>query len=69
MTSQANSLHSMGMPLFGPPMATAWSSTGSTSTAIGWVPPGQPVFPTPTMGLLSSPVGQSRGGAPPLEVF
>ena len=68
VTSQAGSLHSMGMPSFGLPMATAWSSMGSTSTAMGWVPLGQPVYPTPTTGLHSSPVGQSRGGAPPVNM-
>ena len=67
-TSQVGSLHSMGMPSFGLPMATAWSSTGSTSTAMGWVPPRQPGFPTPTTGLHSNPVGQSRGSAPPVNM-
>ena len=33
VTSQAGGLHSMGMPSFGLPMATAWSSTGSTTMA------------------------------------
>ena len=68
VTSQAGSLHSMGMPSFGLPMATAWSSTEPTSTATGWMPPGQPVFPTPTTGLLSSYVGHSRGGVPPVTM-
>ena len=31
VSSQASGLHSMGMSLLGTPMATAWSSTGSTS--------------------------------------
>ena len=35
VTSQASGLHSLGMPSFGLPMATAWSSTGSTTTATG----------------------------------
>ena len=64
VTSQANGLHSMGMPSFGLPMATAWSSTGSTTTATGWTPPGQPVFPTPTSGIQGCFTGQLMGGAP-----
>ena len=64
VTSQASCLHSMGMPSFGPPMATAWSSTGSTSTATGWTLTGQPVFPTPTLGIHGHFTGQLMGGAP-----
>ena len=64
VTSQASGLHSMGMPSFGLPMATAWSSTGSTATATGWTSPGQPVFPTPTTGIQGRFTGQSMGGAP-----
>ena len=64
VTSQASGLHSMGMPSFRPPMATAWSSTGSTSSATGWTPPGQPVVPTPTLGTHGCFTRQSTGGAP-----
>ena len=64
VTSQAGSLHSMGMSSFGPPLATAWPSTGPTSTVTGWTPPGQPVFPTPTSGIHGRFMGQSTGGAP-----
>ena len=64
VTSQASGLHLMGMPSFGPPMATALSSTGSTTTATGWTPPGQPVFPIPTSGIHGHFTGQSMGGAP-----
>ena len=63
VTSQASALHSMGMPSFGLPIATAWPSTGSTATATGWTPPGQPVFPTPTSGIQGHFTGQSMGGA------
>ena len=63
VTSQASGLYLMGMPSFGLPMATAWSSTGSTTTATGWTPPGQPVFPTPTSGIHGHFTGQSMGGA------
>ena len=62
VTSQASGLHSMGMPSFGLPMATAWPSTGSTTTTTGWTPPGQPVFPTPTSGIQGHFTGQSMGG-------
>ena len=64
VTSQAGGPHSMGMLSFGLPMATAWSSTGSTTTATGWVPPGRPVFPTPLTGLHGSYVGQSMSDTP-----
>ena len=66
VTSQASGLHSMGMPSFGLPMATVWSSTGSITTATGWTSPGQPVFPTPTptLGIQGCFTGQSMGGAP-----
>ena len=50
VTSQAGGLHTMGMPSFGSSLATAWPSIGATSTATGWTLPGQPVFPTPTLG-------------------
>ena len=40
VTSQAGGLHSMGMPSFGPSLATAWPSIGATSTATGWTLPG-----------------------------
>ena len=63
VTSQAGGLHSMGMPSFGPPLARAWPSMGSTSTATGWTLPGQPVFPTPTLGIQGRFTGQSMGGA------
>ena len=58
VTSQASGLHSMGMPSFGPPMATAWSSIGSTTTATGWTLPGQPVFLTPTSEIHGHFTGQ-----------
>ena len=64
VTSKAGVLHSMGMPSFGLPMAIAWSSTGSTTTATGWTPPGQPVFPIPTSGIHGCFTGQSVGGTP-----
>ena len=65
VTSQAGGLHTMGMPSFGSSLATAWPSIGATSTATGWTLPGQPVFPTPTLGTHSHSTGQSMGGAPP----
>ena len=68
VTSQAGGLHSMGIPSFGPPSATAWPSIGSTSTVTGWSPPGQPVFPTPTSGIQGCFTGQSMGGAPPTSM-
>ena len=52
----------MGMPSFGSPLATAWPSMGSTSTATGWTPLGQPVFPTPTLGIQGQFTRQSMGG-------
>ena len=75
VTPQAGGLHSMGMPSFGLPMATAWSSTGSTTTTTGWTPTGQPVFPTPTSGihgqftgeLMGAATSTSMGGMPPLR--
>ena len=63
VTSQAGGLHSMGMPSFGSPLATAWPSMGSTSTATGWTLLGQPVFPTLTSGIQGQFTGQSMGGA------
>ena len=65
VTSQAGGLHSTGMPSFGSPLATAWPSMGATSTATGWTLPGQPVFPTPTLGTQGHFTGQSMGGALP----
>ena len=55
----------MGMPSFGSSLATTWPSIGATSTATGWTLPGQPVFPTPTLGIQGQFTGQSMGGAPP----
>ena len=68
VTSQAGSLHSMEMPSFGPPLATAWPSIEATSTATGWTLPGQPVFPTPTLGIQGRSTRQSTGGAPPTSM-
>ena len=65
VTSQAGGLHSMGMPSFGPPLATAWLSIGAISTVTGWTLPGQPVFPTPTLETQGRFTGQTMGGAPP----
>ena len=65
VTSQAGGLHSIGVPSFGSPLATAWPSMGATSTATGWTLPRQPVFPTPTSGTQGRFTGQSMGGAPP----
>ena len=65
LTSQAGGLHSMRVPSFGSPLATAWPSMGASSTATGWTLPGQPVFPTPTSGTQGRYAGQSMGGAPP----
>ena len=65
VTSQAGGLHSMGMPSFGPSLATAWPSIGATSMATGSTLPGQPVFPTPTSGIQGHFTGQSMSGAPP----
>ena len=62
VTSKAGSLHSMGMPSFGSPLATAWPSMGSTSMATGWTLLGQPVFPTPTLGIQGWFTGQPMGG-------
>ena len=65
VTSQAGGLHTMGMPSFGSPIATMWPSMGATSTATGWTLPGQPVFPTPTLGIQGRFTGLSMGGVPP----
>ena len=64
VSSQASDLHSMRMPSLGPPMATAWSSMGSTSLTTGWNPPGQPVFPTPMVGNNNCFTGQTTSVAP-----
>ena len=48
----------------GAPLATAWSSTGSTSLTMGWTPPGQLVFPSPAMGNAPHPSGQVGGALP-----
>ena len=64
VTSQAGGLHSMGMPSFGPSLATTCPSIGATSMATGWTLPGQPVFLTPTLGIQGRFTGQLMGGAP-----
>ena len=64
VTSQAGSLHTMGMPSFGSSGATMWPSMGTTSTATGWTLPGQPVFPTPRMGMQGQFTGSTMGGVP-----
>ena len=65
VTSQAGSLHTMGMPSFGSSGATTWPSMGATSTATGWTLLGQPVFPTPTSGMQGRFTGLTMGGMPP----
>ena len=65
VTSQAGGLHTMGTSSFGSSIATKWPSMGATSTATGWTLPGQPVFPTPTLGMQDRFTGPSMGGAPP----
>ena len=75
VSSQASGLHTLGMPSLGPPMATAWSSIGTTSLTTGWNPPGQLVFPTPMLGNTNHYTGQttsvtssqSMGGMPQLR--
>ena len=64
VSSQASGLHSMGMPSLGPPMTTAWSSMGSTSLATRWIPPAQPVFPSPMLGSNNCFTGQMTSVAP-----
>ena len=55
VSPQAGVCLSQGMSLMGDPLATAWSTTGSTSPTTGWTPPGQPVFPCPATGNAPHP--------------
>ena len=65
VTCQAGCLQTMGMPSFGSSRATTWPSMGATSTATGWTLPGQPVFPTLTLGMQGRFTGPTMGGVPP----